>query len=173
MALKSVAKYRVEVKWALIIIGATWLWAGLERLCGLHGEHIEKMRFYTNFFILPFIILYISALIDKRRTDYQGRLIFKQGFRAALVITALLTLLAPLTQYVTHTVVSPHFFGNAVAHVVAQGVLPEASAREFFSLGNYIRQTMLSTPVIGLLVSLFVALLVPKIGRNKPKDHGK
>lgn len=173
MATKGIKQYRVEIKWALIIIGATWLWAGLERLCGLHGEHIEKVRFYTNFFILPLVLLYIVALIDKRRTDYQGRILFKQGFRTGLVLTLLLTALAPLTQYVTHTVISPHFFDNAVAYIVAAGVLPEDSARAFFSLGNYIRHTMLSTPVIGLLIALFAALIVPKIGTNQPKDHGK
>lgn len=172
MAPKGLMKYRTEIKWALIIIGATWLWAGAERLCGLHQEHIEKMRFYTNFFIVPFVVLYMAALIDKRRRDYHGRIVFKQGFRSALGVTGLLTVLAPFTQYVTHTIISPNFFDHAIAHVVAQGVLPEDGAREFFSLGNYIRQTMLSTPVFGLLISLFVALIVPKIGSNKPKDYG-
>jgi len=172
MALQRLAKYRVEVKWAMIIIAATWVWAGMERLCGLHDEHIEQMRFYTNFFILPFVFLYMGALIDKRRSDYRGRIVFKQGFRTALVVTGLLTVLAPVSQYVTHTVISPHFFDHAVAYVVAQGVLPEERAREFFSLGNYIRQTMFSTPIFGLLVAVFAALIVPKIGRNTPKGHG-
>lgn len=166
----SINQYRVEVKWALIIIAMTWVWAAIERLCGLHDEHIAKVRFYTNFFIIPLILLYLVALVNKRRVDYNGRITFRQGFRTGLVITLLLTVLSPVTQYVITTIVSPHFFPNAIALVVSQGILQEDAARDFFSLGNYIRHTMLTTPLIGMLVTLFVAIITPKIGSNIPKE---
>lgn len=170
----NIKQYRVEIKWALIIIGVTWLWSLAERLCGLHDEHIARVRFYGNFFIIPLVFLYLAALADKRRADYNGRISFKQGLRSGVVLTILLTVLSPLTQYVIATIISPHFFNHAAAYIVSEGILGEDDARAFFSLGNYIRNSIMSTPVIGLLVALFAAIIVPKIGSNKPKEiiHG-
>lgn len=148
-----------------------WLWTALERLCGLHDEHIARVRFYTNFFIIPLIFLYLAALIDKRRIDYNGQITFRQGFRTGLVLTAILAALSPLTQYVIAKVVSPHFFENAIALVVSQDLIPEEEARKFFSLGNYIRHSILTTPLFGMLITLFVAIIAPKIGKNSPKEN--
>lgn len=165
----TIKQYRTEIKWALIIIVTTWTWMAMERLCGLHDQYIADARFYTNFFIIPFIILYLLALIDKQKHDYNGRITFRQGFKTGIVLTILLTILSPFTQYVTTTIVSPHFFHNAIELVVSQGVLPENEAREFFSLGNYIRHSLFTTLLFGIFVTSFVAIITPKISGNKTK----
>ena len=43
-------KYKTEIKWAVIFSIVMLLWITLEKLTGLHSEHIDKHPVYTNFF---------------------------------------------------------------------------------------------------------------------------
>jgi len=58
-------KFKLEIKWALLFTIMSLLWMLLERLLGLHDEHIEKHAIYTNFIAIPSILIYVFALHQK------------------------------------------------------------------------------------------------------------
>lgn len=106
------SKYKIEIKWAIIFAFMLILWTLLERLTGLHSEHIDKHPIYTNLGALPAIAIYVFALVDKRKNHYQGKMTYKQGFVAGLIITLIVTVLSPLIQYISSTIISPDYFAT-------------------------------------------------------------
>jgi len=158
---------KLELKWALIFVGMSLLWMVLEKAVGLHSTHIDKHMYLTNLFAIPAILVYVFALRDKKKNYYNGEMTYKQGFVSGLIITAIVTLLAPLTQWITSTVITPEYFPNVIAHSVETGFhssLEEAEA--YFNLKNYMVQSVIGAFVMGLLTTAIVALFV----RSKPKQ---
>lgn len=68
---------------------------------------------------------------------------WKQGFISGIVLSAVVALLSPATQYITQVYISPEYFSNIVAYIVEAGRMKEDKALEFFNLNNYIRQAYL------------------------------
>lgn len=154
-------RIRLEIKWALIFVAMSLLWMLLEKLVGLHGTHIDKHMYLTNLFAIPAILVYVLALKDKKTKDYNGRMTFKQGFISGLIITVIVALLAPLTQWVTSTVITPEYFPNVIAYSVETGYhksLEEAEA--YFNLKNYIVQSTIGALVMGVITSAIVGFFV-------------
>lgn len=154
-------KIKIELKWALIFVAMTLLWMVLEKTVGLHGTHIDKHMYLTNLFAIPAILIFVLALKDKKKQYYKGQMTFKQGFLSGLIITGIVTLLAPLTQWVISTVITPEYFPNVIAHSVETGYhasLEEAEA--YFNLENYMIQGTIGTLVMGLVTSAVVAFFV-------------
>ena len=87
------SKYKIEIKWAVIFVFVILLWMVFEKLVGLHTTHIDKHAIYTNFFAIPAIIIYVFALLDKRKNYFNGIITWKQGFITGLIITLIVTVL--------------------------------------------------------------------------------
>lgn len=155
-------KIAIELKWGLIFFGATLLWMVLEKAAGLHGSHIDKHAVYTNFFAVPAILIYICALRDKRELYYHGVMSWKQGFVSGIVLTAFIALFSPLAQVITHKIITPDYFGNAITFAVASGKMSEEAAAAYFNLNSYILQSVVGAAVMGLLTTTIVALFVKK-----------
>tara|TARA_B100000315_G_C14105212_1_gene375629 strand:+ start:113 stop:382 length:270 start_codon:yes stop_codon:yes gene_type:complete len=86
----------------------------LEKITGLHAEHIDKHPIYTNFFSIPAIAVYVFALFDKRKTNYNGIMTYKQGVMSGMIITVFVTILSPVTQLITSTIITPEYFSNVI-----------------------------------------------------------
>lgn len=158
---------RTEIKWAFIFIVMSLLWMLLEKLSGLHSTHIDMHMYLTNLFAIPAIIVYVMALKDKKKTDFSGQMSYKQGFVAGLIMTLIITVFAPLTQWITSTVITPEYFPNVIAHSLETGyyaTLEEAEA--FFNLKNYMIQSTIFTFVMGIVTTAVVAIFV------RTKSHG-
>ena len=155
-------RYKSELKWSLIFVVVMLLWMGFERLMGWHGENIASHAVYTNFFAVFAIGIYILALLDKRKTAYSGVMTWKQGFMAGLIITIIVTLLSPLIQWITHTVITPEFFDNIRAYSVEQGEMTPEEAAEYFSLAGYMIQSMIGALLMGIITSAVVAFFTRK-----------
>jgi hypothetical protein len=151
-------KIRIEFKWALIFTAVSLAWMLLERIAGLHSTHIALHAVYTNFFAIVAIAVYVFALLDKRRNYYSGKMTYSQGFISGLIITFIVTLLTPLTQYITATLVTPDYFNNAIDYSVSQGNLTREAAEQYFSLNNYIIQSVIFAPIMGIITSAIVAI---------------
>jgi len=152
---------RLELKWALIFVGMSLLWMVLEKAVGLHNTHIDKHMYLTNLFAIPAILVYVLALKDKKKNFYNGQMTYKQGFLSGLIITIIVALLAPLTQWITSTVITPEYFPNVIAHSVETGYhssLEEAEA--YFNLKNYMVQSVIGALVMGIITPAVVALFV-------------
>jgi len=134
----------------------------LEKLVGLHDEHIDKHPIYTNFIAIPAIAIYVFALLDKRKNFYKGAMTYKQGFITGLIITAIVTVLSPLTQYITSTIITPEYFPNMINYSVETGKLTQEAAEEYFNLKNYLLQVIIGTPLMGILTTAIVAIFTRK-----------
>ena len=155
-------KIKIEIKWAIIFVVMTLIWMVLEKLVGLHDEHIDKHPIYTNFIAIPAIAIYVFALLDKRKNFYKGAMTYKQGFITGLIITAIVTVLSPLTQYITSTIITPEYFPNMINYSVETGKLTQEAAEEYFNLKNYLLQVIIGTPLMGILTTAIVAIFTRK-----------
>jgi hypothetical protein len=150
-------RYKTEVKWSIIFVVVMLLWMVFERLIGLHDEHIASHAIYTNIFAIFAIAVYVFALRDKKKTHYGGEMTWNQGFMTGLIITIIVTLLTPLVQWVTHTIITPDFFENIRAYSVEQGMMTQEEADGYFSLSGYIVQSMIGALGMGIITSGIVA----------------
>ena len=155
------AKFRYEVKWAFIFIITSLLWMLLEKVIGLHSTHIDKHQYLTMLFMIPAIWIYVLALKDKKRNDLNGQMSFKQGFISGLIISVIVMLFSPLTQWIISTVITPEYFPNVIEYSVKSGYhksLEEATA--FFNLQNFMIQSVIWAIVMGIVTSAIVAFFV-------------
>jgi hypothetical protein len=152
----------IEIKWGILfaIIQLTWMYG--ERLAGLHDENIDKHYLVTNFFAVVAIAVYVVALIDKRKNFYHGKMTWKQGFISGLIITLVVTILTPLTQYITSAIITPEYFDKMIAYTVETGKLTQEQAEANFNMKSYIIQSTIFAPVVGVITSAIVALFVRK-----------
>lgn len=155
-------KIKIEIKWAIIFVVMTLIWMILEKLAGLHDEHIDKHPIFTNFIAIPAIAIYVFALLDKRKNFYKGAITYKQGFITGLIITAIVTVLSPLTQYITSTIITPEYFPNMISYSVETGKLTQEAAEEYFNLKNYLLEVIIGTPIMGILTTAIVAIFTRK-----------
>jgi len=154
--------YKIEFKWAILFTLMMLLWMYIEKIAGLHDEHIDLHPIYTNFVAIPAIILYVLALLDKRNNFYNGIMTYKQGFVSGLIITIIVTIFSPLVQYITSTIITPDYFTNAIAYSVSEGLKSQAEAEEYFNLNNYLIQVLIGTPIMGIFTTAIVAIFTRK-----------
>src|SRR5690606_2992637 len=126
-------KFAIELKWAILFCIITLLWMLFEKGQGWHGELIEKQATYTNFFAIPAIVLFVLALLDKRRNYYAGFMTWKQGFFCGLIISIIVAILSPLVQWITATYISPDYFQNVIEFSVSTGEMERAAAEKHFN----------------------------------------
>lgn len=155
-------KYRIEIKWGLIFALMGLLWMGLERMIGLHDVHLDKHPIYTNFIAIPAITIYVLGLLEKRKKEYGGKMSYGQGFKTGFFITLVVTLLTPLTLWLTLSVITPDFLKNAKDFAIESGNMGQEEAETYFSKGNYLVQNIVGAPIMGILTTAIVALFTRK-----------
>lgn len=151
-------KIKIEFKWAFIFVAMMLLWMVLEKLLGLHNAHIDKHYIFTNFVAVPAITIYVFALLDKRKNFYNGVMSYKQGFVSGLIITLFVTVLSPLTQYITSAVIAPDYFENIIEYSVKENKMSREEAESYFNLSSYIVQTIIFAAVMGVITTAIVAI---------------
>ncbi len=154
--------FKIELKWAFIFMAMMLLWMVMERLTGLHDVHIDKHEIYTNFVAIPAILIYVLALREKRQKFYGGTMSYGQGVISGFVITLVVTIFTPLTQYITSAFITPDYFNNVIKYTVEQGKMTQVEAEAFFNMKNYILQSTLFAPIMGIVTTLIVAIFVKK-----------
>ncbi|MEP1087991.1 DUF4199 domain-containing protein [Algoriphagus sp.] len=152
--------FKIEIKWAFIFVLMMLAWMMLEKSLGYHDEKIAGHPTFTNFVAIPSIAIYVFALRDKKKNFYHGLMSYKQGFMSGLIITIIVALLSPLSQYIISEFITPDYFGNVITYVVAQGTMTQEDAEAYFNLKSYMIQSMIGAMVMGLLTSAIVAFVV-------------
>ncbi len=155
-------KYKIEIKWAFIFMAMMLIWMYIEKLVGLHDIHIDKHYIYTNFVAVFAIIVYVFALLDKRKNYYQGKMTYKQGFISGLIISLIVTVFSPLTQYVTSEIISTDYFSNMINYAVSEGKMTQTEAENYFNLKSYLIQVIIATPIMGIITTAIVAIFTKK-----------
>lgn len=155
-------KFTIEFKWGVIFTLVSLLWMVLERLLGWHSTHIDKHAVYTNLFAVPAILVFVFALLDKRKNFYDNKMTWMHGFISGLVISIFIAIFSPLTQYISVEWISPEYFSNAREYAVSSGKMTVEQAHEYFNLTNYMLQSVFGVILMGALTSAIVALFVRK-----------
>jgi hypothetical protein len=156
------AKFKIEIKWGVIFVIMSLGWMLLERLAGLHSEHIDKHALYTNFIAIPAIAVYVFGLLDKRKNDYNGVMNYREGFLSGLIITLVVTLFVPVTQYITLNLITPDFFPNMIEYVTQNDMMTRDAAENYFNTQIYMMQGLIGAPLMGVLTSAVVAIFTRK-----------
>ena len=157
-------KRLIEIKWGLIFVIMMLLWMYFEKMMGWHDEKIADHATYTNFVAIPAILVYVFALLEKRKKHYNNVMSWKQGFVSGMIITAVVVILTPFSQMVTHDLISPEYFENVSAYAVNEGQMTQAEADAYFNLKNYLWQSAVFALVIGAVTSALVAVFVRRKG---------
>ncbi len=151
---------KIEFKWAVIFMIMMLLWMLIEKLAGLHDENIDKHAIYTNLVAIPAVAVYVLALLDKKNNFYDGNMSYMQGFKTGLIITLIVTIISPLTQYISNTFITPDYFFNITEFAVKEGKMTQEEAENFFNLKSYILQGLIGAVVMGLITSAIVAYFI-------------
>lgn len=159
-------KIKIELKWSVIFVMTTLVWMLIEKWSGLYSEHIDKHEMVSMFFMLPAITVYVLALLDKRKQTYAGSMSYMEGFKSGLIITAFVTLVSPLTQYITSVWIGPEYFANIIAYSVEQGKMTQTEAEAYFNLKNYVIEGLIGAPIMGLMTTAIVAIFTRKKKTN-------
>jgi hypothetical protein len=149
---------RLEIRWGIYFILMQLSWMVLERALGYHDHKIEQHASFTMWVMVPSFLMYYLALRQKRLQDFGGKMSFRQGFVAGLVMTATVTLLTPLSQAITSLLIAPDYFAKMIAYTVEAGIKTQAEAEAEFNLQNYLLLSTGFAPVAGIATSLIMAL---------------
>jgi hypothetical protein len=140
------------VYFTLMMIG----WMDFEKIVGFHDKHIELHPIVTNIVMIPAVAMYVLA-IQKKRIQLGGKITYKQAFMSGGLMTLCITLLTPLTIYISVVLISPSFFENMIQHAVSTGQATQAEATAYFNLKSYLIQSVMATPFMGLITTTIVA----------------
>lgn len=154
----------LEIKWALIFSAVTLLWMTGEKLVGLHDKYIDYHLYLTNLFAIPAIIIMVLALKEKKNKGYDGQMTYGQGLISGIIISAIIALLSPLTQWITTYVITPEYFPNVIKRSVELGyykTTEEAAAN--FNYKNYAIQSTIGALVMGIATTAIAMIFI----RNK------
>jgi len=159
-------KYAIEIKWGLLFTIMMLLWMMLEKELGWHDELIDKHYIYTNFVAVPAVAFYVIALLDKRQNYYHGFMTYRQGFLSGLIISLVVMVLSPLSQVITSLYITPHYFENVIKYIVGQKQMTQEEAVKTFNLSNYILQSTIFAPIMGILTTALVTIFIKRKARS-------
>jgi hypothetical protein len=157
-------KRLIEIKWGLIFVIMMLLWMYFEKTMGWHDENIADHATYTNLVAIPSIIIYVLALLEKRKKHLNNVMSWKEGFISGMIITAVVVVLTPFSQLVTHEIITPEYFENVSAYAVDQGQMTQIEAKNYFNLKSYLWQSAVGALIMGAITSAIVALFMRKKG---------
>ena len=154
--------FKTEIKWGVIFTVLALLWMVLEKALGWHDVHIDKHAIYTNFFAIIAIGVFVYALLEKRNKDLGGKMTWVQGLVSGVIISVVVAILSPLSQYITHELITPDYFQNAINYSVENNFMTEENAKTYFSFKSYLIQSAFGALGMGVVTSAIVALFVRK-----------
>lgn len=152
---------KIEIKWAVIFSIMGLLWMVLEKLCGLHSTYIDYHLYLTNLFAIPAIIIMIMALKDKKKNFYNGQITYKQGLISGIILSILIALISPLTQWITSYVITPEYFPNVIKRSVAIGYYKTTEdAQANFNYKNYAIQGAIGALIMGIVTTAIAMIFI-------------
>jgi len=95
---------------------------------------------------------------------------FLQGLLSGMLITLVVVVLTPLSQFLSHGLISPAYFPNIIQLTVNSGkmTLPEAEA--YFNLMNYTKMSVFFATGMGILTTVVVMIFMKSIPQKDPSE---
>lgn len=152
---------KLELKWAIIFTLMTLAWMVLEKVSGLHGKYIDYHLYLTNLYAIPAIIVMVMALKDKKKNFYDGRMTYMQGLISGVIISVIIAILSPGTQWIISYVITPEYFPNVIQRSVEIGYFnTTAEAEAQFNYANYAKQSTIAALVMGVLTTAIAMIFI-------------
>ncbi|HWR94750.1 MAG TPA: DUF4199 domain-containing protein [Flavobacterium sp.] len=154
------SKFSIEIKWGILFSIVSIVWMIIEFTFGLHDKNINKHGIYSNLFAFVAIGIYYLAIRNKKIQYYNGIMSWQEGFISGMIISVIVALLSPLTQYICYTFISPNFFKNYIQFVIENKSMTKENAELYFNLKNFIISGLSFTLSIGVITSALIALIL-------------
>jgi hypothetical protein len=152
--------YSIEIKWAIRFTLLTLAWAIGEKFSGLYDAYIADYALYTNLFGLPALLFFVLALKEKKKYFFNGTMTWTQGFVSGVVLSFIIALFTPITQYVIYKSITPHFFDTIIAYKLKSGYMTVEVAKQYFNLQTYMLQNSFSNLSLGIITGALVSLFI-------------
>lgn len=147
------------IRYGLLFSLAIFLWLVAESSLGLHGQYIRYHEYLSYFFAVPAVIIMYKG-IRSGESSAQRSIPFGKGLLKGLGITAIVAVLCPLVRYVFCVYVNPTFLGNMAKYAVEVKAMSPTLAASRFELTGYLVMSVFSTVVIGVVISLVMAVIL-------------
>lgn len=152
--------FRTEFKWGVVLGGLTLLWYLLERLTGFDNEFIEMHTIAGYLYLIPFITIYVLALLEMRQVR-GGQLSYVAGLKTAFRIAVYSIPFIILATLLKIMLISPDFQKDMVEYLITTGA-DEDQVRTAFSTVPL----LLMTAVYAMMGVVFGAIIMIFIKRN-------
>lgn len=152
---------RIEIRWGLLFSLILMIWMFIEKNIGWHDKYIgHQAGYHIIALAVIYILAYSRALMEKRDRYYNGFMSWKQGLISGVVISVIVAVLSPLTQFFIYHYISPDYFKNMIDYQVNQGSMSEKNARTLYSMKFFIIQEIGIGLSLGIVISAIVALFI-------------
>ena len=153
-------KIAIEIKWGIIFTISGLLWMYLEKSLGWHDVLIAKQPIYTMLFSIIAIIVFVLAIKDKKTNYFENSMDWKQGFLSGCIVSLIVALLSPISQFITSEFISPNYFQNAIKFATDNNRMQLEEAQAYFNLKSYIFQGAYGALSMGIVTSAIVAFFM-------------
>jgi hypothetical protein len=150
----------IEIRWAFIFTVTAILWAGIEKLMGMHDSKIGSQPMFSILFAVPAIFVYVLALLEIKQKKFNGVMTWKEGVVHGFVMSLFVAVLSPVSQWATYMLISPEFFAKAVNFYTDKHIMTETRALEVFNIQAYLKKCVIESLSMGVITSVLVALIV-------------
>lgn len=153
-------KFAIEIKWAIISLIIFLAWMTLEKKLVYHDTNIKWQPVFNLLYVFPTFILYLLALLEKKKKYYQDQMSWKQGIISAIIISFIIVFFSPVTQFIIHEFISPNFLENTINYTVISKKLTLAEAKEYTTLTSSIWKNISDGLSFGVVIGAIVAYLI-------------
>ncbi len=153
-------KFKIEFKWAVYFSIITLIWMYFEKTMGWHNEKIHLQQIYTMLFGIIAIIIYVFALLDKKKNYFNNSMNWKQGFISGAILSLIIAAFTPITQFITLEIISPEYFTNIINYTVEKKRMTLEEAKNHFTLASYIYMSTFFGLSSGIVTAAIVAFFV-------------
>jgi hypothetical protein len=153
-------KFKIEFKWAIIFSICSLFWMYFEKTMGWHDEKVKFQPIFTMLFGIIAIILYTSALLNKKKIYFNNEINWKQGFVSGAILSLIIAAFTPITQFISFEYISPNFFTNMINYKLEHTKMTLEDANRYFTLSNYIYTNTFSTLSNGIVISAIISFFI-------------
>ena len=103
----------------------------------------------------------VLALKEKKEKFYNGKITYKQGLISGIILSLLIALMSPITQWITTYIITPEYFPNVIKRSVEIGYYKTtAEAQANFNYKNYAIQGAIATLIMGIITTAIVMIFL-------------
>lgn len=149
---------KAELKSAIGICIAGFIWVLLEYVSGLHNTRINLHSSLTWLAIVPIIFIYIAHFTGLSRKSTQ-KLTFKKGFFSGMMVTLFSIPLSQIGFLLYYYLINPNFFTAFRKYTVEKNMMSSTEADQYFTLRNYLIQISAGSIFMGIVLTLVLTLI--------------